>query len=106
MDIVEFEDMTARYWVPPTITEHDATVNFIAMCMAGEAGEVCDALKKVTRQNGRATMEDVLLEIGDTLHYLTRLANYLGWSLEDVMDANHKKLSTRRQKEDGTEYAA
>jgi phosphoribosyl-ATP pyrophosphohydrolase len=42
------------------------------------------------------TDEDLLSEVGDVLYYLDRLAQIKGWTLEDVMIYNKKKLDARR----------
>jgi NTP pyrophosphatase (non-canonical NTP hydrolase) len=64
--------------------------------MAGEAGEVCNAVKKLRRiecgmrqLNGPVSREDAVVriskEIGDTFLYLNLLANHLGLTMEDCI---------------------
>lgn len=69
-----------------------------ALGLAGETGEVCDKMKKVIRDhNGEFDMRDegILFELGDCLWYVTRIASYFGFSLQEVIDKNHGKLKSR-----------
>lgn len=72
--------------------------------LTGEAGEVADKVKKVLRdKNGEffkdpSTREEIMKEIGDVLWYCATLANDLGYSLEEVAEANIKKLSSRKER--------
>jgi NTP pyrophosphatase (non-canonical NTP hydrolase) len=67
--------------------------------LCGEAGEVADKVKKVLRdQEGNFTPEvrDALkLELGDVLWYVAQLASELGFELNEVAEANLKKLASR-----------
>lgn len=71
---------------------------YCALALNGEAGEVAEWVKKVELRGrpGDLTDEDLLLELGDVLWYLTRMAQIKGWTLEDVMRANMAKLAARR----------
>lgn len=78
------------------------------VAMAGEAGEVCDAIKKMNRirdgftsNNPRQpkTMEqakqDILMEIGGTIAYLDLLAQHLGSSLGECARMEFNSVSAR-----------
>ncbi|MEK7189405.1 MAG: nucleoside triphosphate pyrophosphohydrolase family protein [Patescibacteria group bacterium] len=75
--------------------------NFIypTLGLAGETGEVAEKVKKILRdKNGvvdEATKDSLKKELGDVLWYLTQLATEFGLSLNDIADANLKKLSSR-----------
>ena len=94
----EFVD-SKRKWV------QGQRVIYPAFGLAGESGEVIDRLKKIMRgTQGPAEFvaqahrdEETLLELGDTLYYLTALAHDLGFTLQDVMDANVVKLTERHK---------
>ena len=66
----------------------------MATGLAGETGEVLELLKKHVR-DGEVDTHALLLELGDVLHYLTRIAAEYGFSLPQVMDANVVKLEQR-----------
>jgi NTP pyrophosphatase (non-canonical NTP hydrolase) len=66
--------------------------------LGAEAGEVQDVAKRFV--NGRYDcladiMEDMLLECGDTLHYISRILSNFGLTLEDAAQANVEKLTNR-----------
>lgn len=62
--------------------------------LGGETGEILELLKKSVHNN-RGIRDDLLLEAGDLLHYLTRIVHHFGFSLDDVMLANMDKLDKR-----------
>ena len=70
--------------------------------LAGEAGEVADKVKKVIRdRNGTfddEARESIKLELGDVLWYVSQLSSELGFELDDVANANLKKLSSRNDR--------
>lgn len=65
-----------------------------ALGLAGEVGEVMEHLKKHWR-DGKIPGEALKLELGDVLHYLTVIAGAYGWTLDDIAEANVKKLEAR-----------
>lgn len=73
----------------------DKGLNCAAMGLAGEAGEVCDLVKKV--QHHRAPLDAAKLqkELGDVLWYLAHACNVMGWSLGDIAALNVEKLRAR-----------
>lgn len=79
-----------------------------AVAMAGEAGEVCDAVKKLRRIqcsvesnnsrqpiNAEAAMSAIAQEIGDTAVYLDLLAQRCGLSLADCIRNTFNRISDR-----------
>lgn len=73
-------------------------ISYSVIALNGEAGEVAEWYKKaVLRGNptGELSDEDLKLELGDVLFYLTRIASLKGWSLNDVIEANIQKLEDR-----------
>lgn len=67
------------------------------MGLAGETGEVVEPCKKHFR-DGKEPGPELLLELGDVLHYLTVIAASYGWTLDDVANANVVKLEARDAK--------
>jgi NTP pyrophosphatase (non-canonical NTP hydrolase) len=67
-----------------------------AVGLTAEAGEVADVIKNAT--NGRKEFdfkEDLLLECGDTLHYIARTLSDAGLTLQNAAEANIEKLTNR-----------
>ena len=66
----------------------------------GEAGEVAEKVKKIIRdKDGKITAADrqeLAKEIGDVLWYLAVFAHDLGFSFDEVAQANLKKLQSRK----------
>lgn len=71
--------------------------NIIAL--GGEVGELLNYYKKQMAGRGDFTKE-MRLEVGDILYYLTRVAAYLDYSLNNAAEDNVDKL-TRRDEEWG-----
>ena len=69
---------------------------YLGLCLAGEAGEVAEKLKKAYRDHGGAiTIDDMVKELGDVLYYLTRYSHLLGTDLVGVAKKNMEKLQDR-----------
>ena len=69
--------------------------------LGNEVGELQGKIKKYFRGDYQLTKEvkeQMASELGDVLWYLTRLANYLGYCLDDVVDMNVEKLSSRKER--------
>lgn len=91
-----------------TVTYPDLGNNLVypAMGLAGEAGEVCDKVKKIWRNQGRMSgkelsPEEVLAlgrEMGDVLWYLNAMCQELGITLEGIAKVNINKLWDRRER--------
>lgn len=88
----EYQDLCKE-----TITEESNNMNYLALGLASESGEVAGKQKKVIR--GDYELEDIqhllIAELGDCLWYIAMIARYLGVRLEDVMLANIEKLKQR-----------
>lgn len=63
--------------------------------LSGESGEVADLYKKHRFQGHDLDKEDIINELGDCMWYLAILAESLGVTLGDVMQANILKLEKR-----------
>ncbi|WEG14136.1 nucleoside triphosphate pyrophosphohydrolase family protein [Pullulanibacillus sp. KACC 23026] len=66
-----------------------------SMGIGGEAGEVVDGVKKVMFHGHELDPQKLMLELGDVMFYVARMANALGYTLEQVATANIEKLMKR-----------
>lgn len=70
-----------------------------ALGLAGEAGELCENIKKIYRDDGGLVTlkrrETVEKELGDVLWYVAVLADAFGFTLERIAATNISKLSDR-----------
>ena len=65
------------------------------MGLNGEAGEAIDLLKKHMFQGHPLDREHLAKELGDVAWYLAVSADALGYTLEEVLEMNVKKLRAR-----------
>ena len=65
------------------------------MGLCGEAGECLDLLKKHMFQEHYLNKSHLMKELGDVAWYLAISANALGYSLEEIFEANIQKLRER-----------
>ena len=84
---------TAIY--PGAGTSNDSELSYLALGLNGEAGEVADKIKKHLR-DGKLDIGGIIYELGDVCWYVARLADSLGYSLEDILEINHSKLESRK----------
>jgi NTP pyrophosphatase (non-canonical NTP hydrolase) len=66
--------------------------------LIGEAGEISEKVKKWMRGDRELDKEGLLKELGDPLWYIASLADDLGYTLQDVVDANIEKLTSRKER--------
>ena len=99
MQINDFQTAALNTAIYP---DRGANFAYPALGLAGEAGEVCDKLKKVIRDNDGVltdpVREAVAKELGDTAWYLAVLAWEIDYSLEEILQMNLDKLQSRQQR--------
>lgn len=82
-----------------TFSNRDITWRERVLCaslgVAGEAGEVADMVKKRFFHLHAFDRDALKLELGDTLWYLTELATLHDISLDEIAQANVRKLQAR-----------
>ena len=79
------------------------TVVYPSLGLSGEAGEIAEKVKKWIRDEGgwvitEGRRDAILKELGDPLWYIAALADDLGYTLQDVVDANVAKLTSRKER--------
>lgn len=81
-------------------TDSRITIEYRAMEMAGEAGEACNAIKKLVRERlgikgSRTTLEDVAEELADICICVDLLAMDLGLDMEKAVAMKFNKTSEK-----------
>jgi NTP pyrophosphatase (non-canonical NTP hydrolase) len=100
MNIVEFQSWVETGWTRKVDSEQDNLRELAVMSLGlpGEVGEVIEHIKKEIRGDGPANRDALLLEIGDVLHYLCRIASHYELEMDSVIEANINKIEARRGK--------
>lgn len=78
----------------------EKALEYLALGMVGEAGEVANKVKKVLRGDKEADQDfikDIEGELGDILWYMSQLATHLGLQMNMVARSNIKKLRKRKE---------
>ena len=83
-------------------------VIYPSLGLASEAGEVCDKIKKMIRDQDirfdgsekltDAQRADIIFELGDVLWYVAALSRDLGVSLNELAHMNLEKLKLRQER--------
>jgi NTP pyrophosphatase (non-canonical NTP hydrolase) len=63
--------------------------------ITGEAGDDVASCIKKTYMHDNDKKEGIRENIGDTLWYAAMICNFFGWSLQEILDENTKKLRER-----------
>ena len=78
--------------------------NFIypTLGLAGEAGEICEKIKKIIRDKSGIISEDdrqeIKKELGDVTWYVANLASELNLSYQEIAQENIEKLKDRQKR--------
>lgn len=76
-------------------TADKARLNHYALGIAGEAGELVDAIKKHVQYGRELDEVNVREEISDLLWFIARLCEMKSWTFEELMTKNINKLKAR-----------
>ena len=79
------------------LTPEDAHLLHMSVGVAGEAGELLDAIKKMAIYRKDIDRENVIEELGDLEFYMEGLRQGLGITREETIQANIDKLGKRYQ---------
>jgi len=98
MDFHHYQMLSRKTAVYPK----EEKIIYPTLGLAGEAGEVCEKVKKVLRDEGRRfsnrKTQEIEKELGDVLWYIANLASDLGIPLERVAQQNLDKLFSRKDR--------
>ncbi len=94
MDFDDYQGETRKTAVYP----EENAVEYLALGLNGEAGEVAEKIKKSIRDD-KELGEELQQEIGDCLWYMARLLDELGYGFSDTAEANLDKLLDRKQRD-------
>lgn len=96
MDFNDYQHKARTTAIYPTAM----TIIYPALGLAGEAGEVCEKVKKLYRDKGgtitNQDREAIKKELGDVLWYVSNIAFDLDINLSDIAEENIKKLQQRK----------
>lgn len=98
MKFNEYQKFTSDTAIYPTAIGKE----YLALGLAGEAGEYANKIKKILRGDkelNSQTVEELVNELGDILWYISQSALVLGVELEDVAIKNKTKLLIRLKRE-------
>jgi NTP pyrophosphatase (non-canonical NTP hydrolase) len=96
MDFNEYQSNAKKTAVYPSSLE--GRFYYPALGLAGEAGELCNKIKKIARDNAPIDKEQIKGELGDCLWYISQLATEFGISLDDIGIHNIGKLASRAER--------
>jgi NTP pyrophosphatase (non-canonical NTP hydrolase) len=96
MDIIKYQEQADATAIYP---RRGSNIEYAALGLAGEAGEIANQVKKIGRdEHGVLTEErrqELIDELGDALWYIVALAHELKVSLAEVARRNIAKLASR-----------
>ena len=95
MDINYYQKNTINTAIYPGAgSGNKEELSYLGLGLVNEAGEVAGKIKKLIRDN---TFEPKKIadELGDTLWYIARLADSLGYNLTTILKWNYEKLQNR-----------
>lgn len=103
-DMVAYQRATANTAIYPAAGAIDVYdgLAYVALGLAGEAGEVAGKVKKIARDDGYRISDEVRAkladELGDCLWYVAQFATQLGFNLDAIATQNLAKLADRQQR--------
>lgn len=77
------------------MTSEQAELLHMAVGVAGEAGELLDAVKKFAIYQKSIDAENIMEELGDLEFYLERIRQMMNFSRESTLEYNIEKLGKR-----------
>ncbi len=79
------------------IEPQNYNIEYLTLGLVEEAGEVAGKVKRLQRGDyDRLPVEELILELGDAFYFFALYLEFLGVSLETVMERNLNKLNERK----------
>lgn len=86
-------------WAVGTALPTALTKEYLSLGLAGEAGEVASLFAKAVRDSDGVVDSDKLVkELGDVQWFVAVMAYKYGISLQDLAQANVKKIESRKER--------
>ena len=94
-----------------TCTDSSRNFSYMALNLVGEVGEFMSKVAKAIRKENitieandiyvfnNLQKEELKLEAGDIMWQIAGLCDIMGWSLEEVCQANLNKLASRKERD-------
>jgi NTP pyrophosphatase (non-canonical NTP hydrolase) len=93
MKMNQYQDLTSR--TAPHFDDILEGLVWGAMGISSEAGEVVGVIDKSVYKKHPWNHKDLAYELGDVLYFIARLANDIGYSLDEIAVMNQQKLYKR-----------
>ena len=90
-------DLYENYASQTAIFPKEKALEYLALGLTSEAGEVAGKVKKLIR-DGKGDKKAIASEIGDVLWYCAMMAKEVGVPLNVIMKENLKKLHSRKER--------
>jgi NTP pyrophosphatase (non-canonical NTP hydrolase) len=100
---MKLSDYQRRSRATAVYPDAGANLTYPALGLCGESGEAAEKVKKAIRDDGGELTDErraaLGAELGDVLWYVAQLATEAGLDLDEVAEANLRKLLSRRERE-------
>lgn len=105
-ELNDYQEKALRTWNIGENTKNERLSN-VALGIAGEGGEVADAVKKAIyhghgfkaanspKESKAVSTDDIAKELGDIMYYVSVGAHELGYTLQEIAEININKLAKR-----------
>ena len=93
MNVIDYQVWTRSTAIYPK----DRAIEYLALGLTSEAGEVAGKIKKLIR-DGTNNESAIIDELGDVLWYLARFCDEYNIHLEELCEINMTKLQSRKDR--------
>lgn len=100
---MEFNEYQEKAWETAIYPEKKNNLQYPALGLGGEIGEVLEKVKKIIRDDNGKILEErrqaLKMELGDVIWYLAAIATELGLKFDDIINSNIEKINSRKQRD-------